>query len=206
MRLHYYVFGSICRGELDTFSDVDLLACVSGAHLEVSRDKFSIYQHSRMEELWREGNPFAWHLFLESKMVYASDNKDFIKSLGKPNKYINFDKDFQKFKHLFFTALKETKLDGTNATFNISCMFLAIRNIATCYSLWKQRANFSRNSAILIDKPLNIHEKIFEVFIRARILSTRGVGENLSPENIQEVLSSELIICNWIEQLGGNLK
>lgn len=206
MNLHYYVFGSICRGELDVFSDIDLLACISGGSLNISKDKFSIYKHSRIEDLWREGNPFAWHLYLESKMIYSSNSEDFIQNLGKPSEYVNFCNDFLKFKNLFYGALEDAKLDITNSVFNISCMFLAIRNIATCYSLRKKNAVFSRKSPLLIDIPLNIKESVFQIFIRARILSTRGIGENLSISDIKTVLNSELIIGNWIDQLGGSIK
>lgn len=79
MKQHIYAFGSLCRGELDEFSDVDLLACVESQEQvrNINPRRFSVYTHDRIRALWSEGNPFAWHLYLESKLVFASDDKDF---------------------------------------------------------------------------------------------------------------------------------
>ena len=50
--------------------------------------------------MYAEGNPFAWHLYYESKLVYTSDH-DFLLSLGKPSDYANCKSDLLKFKILF---------------------------------------------------------------------------------------------------------
>ena len=70
--MHVYAFGSICRGEIDYGSDVDLLAIVERFVPELDPSKFSIYSYSRIEQLWDEGNPFAWHLATEFKMLFSS--------------------------------------------------------------------------------------------------------------------------------------
>ena len=64
MNTHFYAFGSVCRGEIDPASDIDLLACLSTPNPEIDPKKFSIYTYERIRELWHEGNPFAWHLYL----------------------------------------------------------------------------------------------------------------------------------------------
>ena len=80
--LHIYAFGSICRGDVAPDSDIDLLAITSGGSNELSRSMFSIYSHSKIEKIWNEGNPFAWHLHQESKLLHSSDSSDFIFDLG----------------------------------------------------------------------------------------------------------------------------
>lgn len=65
--MHIYAFGSICRGDVSPASDVDLLAIVDGYDERFSLDDYSIYSYDRIWEIWNEGNPFAWHLALESK-------------------------------------------------------------------------------------------------------------------------------------------
>src|SRR5262245_23748624 len=103
MKRHLYAFGSLCRGELDEFSDVDLLACVETNEQAQQMDsgRFSVYTRARLVDLWREGNPFAWHLHLESKLLYASDGRDFLQQLGAPHAYTNADEDCAKFMRLF---------------------------------------------------------------------------------------------------------
>ncbi|WP_422138327.1 nucleotidyltransferase domain-containing protein [Endozoicomonas sp. ALC020] len=201
MREHIYAFGSICRGEFDSASDVDLLACLSKPKAEIDPKKFSIYTHERIEELWADGNPFAWHLHLESKLLYSSDGEDFILNLGEPSEYVNAPVDCLKFKKLFLESYDSLVSSSDSAVFHLSCMFLATRNFATCYSLSKNSPVFSRNSPLLISEPLSIEESTFELFSRARILSTRGYGEILSNDEINLAKSSSQVIINWMDRL-----
>lgn len=103
--MHIYAFGSLCRGEITTESDIDLLAITNGFDERLSRNIFSIYSYSRIEEIWKEGNPFAWHLHIESKLIYSSTGDDFIKSLKTPNKYTKGLQDCQKFHLLYKDSL-----------------------------------------------------------------------------------------------------
>lgn len=201
MRTHYYVFGSICRGEIDQFSDIDLLACITGYEPEVSKDKFSIYNHARLEELWSEGNPFAWHLHLESRLVFSSDGKDFLTTLGAPKKYAKMVEDCTKFLKLFRESYQDLLKQSNNAVFNMSCMFLAMRNFATCFSLGVDQPIFSRKSPLLITSPLELSENIYDLFVRARILSTRGLGQNLCHDEIEEAMKSAPVIMDWMVKI-----
>lgn len=198
---HFYAFGSICRGEIGIGSDVDLLACISEDDPNLSKEKFSIYKHSRLKELWKEGNPFAWHLYLESKILYASDNRDFLKDLGSPEKYSNWQKDSEKFKNLYTQAYKSLVHSKNSITFNIACLFLSARNFASCYSLLNGSPIFSRNSPLLIKDRLDIDDEIFELFSRARLLSTRGYGTNLTELEIRNVIDAAPNIIKWMDLL-----
>lgn len=201
MNKHFYAFGSICRGEVDRLSDVDLLACITGTNSDIDTEKFSVYQHERLRSLWAEGNPFAWHLHLESKLLFSSDGIDFIASLGVPAAYTAGADDCEKFASLFFDSWNQLSNTRVNATFNLSCMFLGIRNFATCYSIWRGHPVFSRRSPLLIDTPLNVAPEAFGVLTRARVLSTRGIGLALSNEEIMIVLRAAPAIQAWIRQL-----
>jgi hypothetical protein len=201
MTMHFYAFGSICRGEVDRLSDVDLLACLTGPNSDIDTNKFSVYQHERLRCLWVEGNPFAWHLHLESRLLFSSDGVDFIDSLGVPAVYKAGTEDCDKFARLFSDSLNQLLKTRVSATFNLSCMFLGIRNLATCYSLWRGRPVFSRRSPLLIDMPLIVDEVVFGVLTRARVLSTRGVGEPLSDEEVMLTLKAVPAIQVWMYQL-----
>ncbi|WP_277187360.1 hypothetical protein, partial [Caballeronia sp. BR00000012568055] len=174
MTVHYYAFGSICRGEVDRGSDVDLLACVSGERVDLDLQKFSIYSHGRLAEMWRAGNPFAWHIRRESRLLFASDGIDFVASLGDPEPYRDRRADCEKFARLFDESARALGANENSCIFHLSCMFLAMRNFATCHSFGGGVPIFSRRSPLLLKHPVPIPNEIFETFARARILSTRG--------------------------------
>ncbi|HFK5599129.1 TPA: nucleotidyltransferase domain-containing protein, partial [Elizabethkingia anophelis] len=62
--MEIYAFGSVVRGDIDKFSDIDLLILkdINEELPEINKEQFSIYTYQRISELWKEGNPFSWHL------------------------------------------------------------------------------------------------------------------------------------------------
>ena len=208
MSSHFYAFGSLCRGEVDLGSDVDLLACLSSSKPDIDPKKFSIYTYERIQQLWYEGNPFAWHLHLESRLIFSSDGSDFLMDLGEPSKYMRTSEDCIKFYKLFLESYHSLMQTNNSKIFHLSCMFLATRNFATCYSFKTGQPIFSRKSPLLIDRKLPITNEVFDVFARARILSTRGYGSSLSTEEVNAAKSSTPIILDWMQKLsltGGEL-
>ena len=201
MNTHFYAFGSVCRGEIDSGSDVDLLACLSTPKSEIDPKKFSIYTYERIQQLWHEGNPFAWHLHLESKLLFSSDGSDFLMNLGEPSKYMKISEDCIKFYTLFLESYHSLMQSDNSMIFHLSCMFLATRNFATCYSLNTGQPIFSRKSPLLIDRKLSITNEVFDIFVRARILSTRGYGSSISKDEINAARFSSPIILEWMQNL-----
>ncbi|WP_413739604.1 nucleotidyltransferase [Sodalis sp. RH14] len=200
--MHIYAFGSICRGEVDSFSDVDMLAIVSGRDERFNPKDYSIYSYERINELWKEGNPFAWHLFLESMLIYSPDRIDYLRSLGKPSNYNSGLADCKKFLEIFISAKNSIETSVLTEIFDLSSIFLSIRNFATCFSLdCDVRPDFSRNSA----RNLGIHsipvcDLTYQLLERARVLCTRGTGEILNADDIKKVKSQlDLIEC-WMRE------
>ncbi|MCD9561887.1 nucleotidyltransferase domain-containing protein [Tenacibaculum maritimum] len=202
--MYVYAFGSICRGEIDRFSDIDLLIITESNETNKSTfdtNKFSIYKKERILELWKEGNPFAWHLYTESKLLFSDDQIDLIKNIGPPNKYINLSNDLEKFHSLYKEALFSLNKSSSSVTFDLSMIFLAIRNFSSCYSLgFNNSFQFSRDSALKLktDK-LNISFRCYEILKRARILSTRGIGDNMIKEEVEIVKKEISTITNWFD-------
>ncbi|WP_413724839.1 nucleotidyltransferase domain-containing protein [Sodalis sp. RH16] len=200
--MHIYAFGSICRGEVDSFSDIDMLAIVSGRDERFNPRDYSIYSYERINELWKEGNPFAWHLFLESKLIYSSDNVDYLRSLGKPSNYNSGLADCEKFLEIFISAKSSIETSDLTAIFDLSSVFLSIRNFATCFSLdCDVRSDFSRNSA----RNLGIHsipvcDLTYQLLERARVLCTRGTGEILNTDDIKKVKAQLHLIELWMRE------
>lgn len=207
--MYIYIFGSICRGEIDKQSDIDLLAIVDDKENQVLFDtnKFSVYTEKRLRELWSEGNPFAWHLFLESKLVFSDNETDILKNWGKPSNYLNLRNDLLKFLNLFNDSLKSINQSKDSEIFDLSMIFLAIRNFASCYSLGcLNDYNFSRYSALnLKENKLEISKESFKILERARILSTRGTGKLITKKDIEIVLSELDIINNWFQRILSNI-
>lgn len=199
--MHIYAFGSICRGEIDKHSDIDVIAIVDGFDERLDPNKFSIYSYNRIKEIWEEGNPFAWHLSLESKLIYSKNNTDFLEELGKPNNYQNGENDCDKFYQLFISSEKAIKSGTSSKTFELSNIFLSIRNFATCYQLANGKFCFSRDSALVLDKKVPIELENYCILEKARILCTRGKGESITTEEF-EVIKGELnSIRVWMESL-----
>lgn len=201
--MHIYAFGSVCRGEIDPSSDIDMLAIVKGKDDRFNPSDYSIYSYSRINELWREGNPFAWHLFLESKLIYASDNSDHLRSLGEPEGYKSGLVDCNKFHEIFLSAVKSLHESNLTEIFDLSSVFLAVRNFATCYSLHiGMTPNFSRYSACNLGKnSISINKDIFHLLERARVLCTRGTGDVLEPDEINKARSVLGQIDSWMGDL-----
>lgn len=201
MSTHIYAFGSVCRGEVDHSSDIDLLACLSKPQQEYDPEKFSIYNHDRIQELWLEGNPFSWHLYLESKLIYSSDGLDFLYNLGEPSSYSKALEDCKKFSLLFLESYRSLMYSSISAVFHLSCMFLATRNFATCYSLGNGKPIFSRLSPLQLEQKLSVADEDFDVYARARILSTRGYGSVISGSEVERAKGIAPIIIDWMHEL-----
>ena len=201
--MHIYAFGSVCRGDVSPNSDVDLLAITDGYDSRFDPDSYSVYSYKRIKELWQEGNPFAWHLALESKLLFSSDQNDYLKVLGIPAHYSDCVMDCEKFYALFREARASIALNHASKVFDLSTIFLSIRNIASCFSLGVTRhPNFSRNSATKLDAfSIKISTSVYQVLERARILCTRGHGNDISTSEFNMTILELDAIDEWMDSL-----
>jgi hypothetical protein len=201
--VHIYCFGSLCRGEVSAGSDVDLLAVVDGFDDRFDPEAFSIYSYSRLAELWSAGNPFAWHLWLEGRLIFAGDGADYLQSLGRPAQYTDCGTDCEKFFNLFRSAHDAFFGRTKSRTFELSLIYLSVRNIATCFSLGRtDRPDFSRRSAFRLGShSLMINELTFVLLERARLLSTRGHGVPLTRSELEQIAAELDTIDRWMSDL-----
>lgn len=199
---HIYAFGSVCRGEVTPESDIDLLAVTRGHDQRFDSDQYSIYSYARMAEIWDEGNPFAWHLSLEAKLLYSPDGSDYLHELDAPAAYRWAAQDCQKFFSLFKSAADALQSGTNSSVFELSTIFLAIRNFATCYSLGAGVPNFSRCSALrLQENNLVVSNDTFATLERARIICTRGTGNMISQNEVTFVTMELGKIEDWMQTL-----
>jgi hypothetical protein len=201
--MHIYAFGSVCRGDVSLGSDIDLLAIVESEGSRFDPDAYSIYSYKRIRELWDEGNPFAWHLSLEARLLFASDAVDYLKALGSPGPYRQCVRDCEKFFALFREGYDSLFAKSSSVVFDLSTVFLSIRNLATCFSLGvTDQPDFSRNSAICLGaRSLRLSQESYHVLERARILCTRGLGANIMQEEINTTLLQLNEVRKWMSNL-----
>lgn len=206
--MHIYAFGSICRGDIGPESDIDLLVIVDGFDARFDPDVYSIYSRQRIQEIWAEGNPFAWHLSLESRLLHSSDGTDILGELGRPTRYGACARDCKKFQALFLDAQSSIASGRTTKVFDLSMVFLAIRNFATCFSLgFLGSPDFSRHAAIRIGaSSLAISVDAYKVLERARILCTRGKGAAITDGEIELAIRQFPTIDKWMIQLLSRVK
>lgn len=181
-------------------SDIDLLAIVDGMDKRFDPNVYSIYSYDRIHALWHEGNPFAWHLSLEARLLFASDGTDFLASLASPAPYQNRLFDCEKFHKLFHGAVASILLSRSTLVFDLSTIFLSIRNFATCFSLGLTvRPDFSRDSARrLSEDPVPISQISYSTLENARILCTRGIGDNISSADASRAISEFGAVDAWM--------
>jgi hypothetical protein len=201
--MHIYAFGSLCRGEVGLDSDVDLLAIVDHHDDRLDQAQFSIYSYRRILEIWSEGNPFAWHLSLEAKLLYGSDKTDHLMQLGLPSAYRQCVNDCRRFFALFNEARESLEMNNKSTIFDLSTVFLSIRNFASCYSLGVRNSpDFSRNSALHLEEDIvPLGEQAYRIFERARILCTRGYGTSILQEDVYAAKQSLFIVRDWMSKL-----
>ena len=206
--MHIYAFGSVCRGEIDVASDIDMLAIVNGHDARFKLSDYSIYSYVRIKEIWEQGNPFAWHLFLESKLVYSEDSTDYLRLIGKPNIYSSGITDCIKFHEIFLSAKNSLEKTDLTEIFDLSSVFLGVRNFATCYSLSRGvKPDFSRNSAKNLGlESVPIDNSIYRLLERSRVLCTRGIGDLLTPQEIADAKLALGTIDCWMKNIICNMK
>ena len=198
--MHIYAFGSVCRGDISRGSDIDLLAIVREYNSQIDPNIFSIYSYRRIEELWIEGNPFAWHLALESRIIFSANQCDYLRDMGNPESYKNCVRDCEKFLSLFLEAKASLESSSKSSVFDLSIVFLSIRNIATCFSLgMANQPVFSRNAALALgNDSIKIDLDSYQILERARILCTRGYGQAINNDEVQFTITRLNEIDNWM--------
>jgi hypothetical protein len=187
-------------------SDIDLLA-ITDSSAPVNANQFSQYTFAQLHSLWTQGNPFAWHLALEARLIFAADGDDVLRGLGSPNAYTNWTADRQKFRDLYQAATRALADPRATPVFELSNIFLAIRNLAICYSLATgTNPVFSRRAFRLLGaESLTLDTRACEILEASRILSTRAIGVPASSAEVEYVVSRLPTVDVWICALGEEL-
>lgn len=181
-----YIFGSLSRGEIDANSDVDTLCICQPNEKSLTPNKMQSYSETYLKEMFNNGELFAHHLYLESKLVYSSDGVDLIRKLGKPAAYNNWEGDFESFINVALFSINEILTKG-QTVFRKGLLYMSLRDIAMIYSQIKMNTpNFSKYSPYHIDISLDVDADEYESLRLCRISSTRGTSNETIYNELSE--------------------
>ena len=203
MKHEIYIFGSACRGDVTSTSDVDVLAIPFDEDRSNYPPTWSVYTPKTIQEYYCTGRLFAWHLHLESKCIYTLNAKSFLSDLGNPKPYATMNKDIDELESLLQQAICELKSGTKNIVFEFGIVYTAIRDIAmsASWSLMKKPC-FSSDAPYKLPIPCPVDYGVYKLAQLARHSSTRGIEVDTSLDvAVNEILRAP--IEPWINSLRG---
>ncbi len=206
------VFGSVARGDADSKSDLDILAIIPGnrkppeeslrdfiIHRFSREGSITCYSCNRMQELFKQGHLFAWHVFLESKQIVPEEGSDVLKYLGEPSRYTKADKDMALLIEILSSVKKATMKSPRNVVYEAGLIYVCTKNIALIASSFGTgKLDFSRYSPyhiIISSLEFSIPRRDYDLLIEARHASMRGF---VSPKlYVNDILKLQAAAFTW---------
>jgi hypothetical protein len=207
-------FGSFVRGDLDEFSDVDVLAVTQSWSQADERELLSQlpkdlrsrasiawYSPSKLQEMIRGGDLFAWHLYQESEPTGI--HPDWLSSVFPPAPYTQAKQTVGVFNDLLRSIGEELSGETASDIYEAGLLFSAARNIAMAASSRSTAGlQFSRFSPYrLPEVPLSNWLEIdtYKRLIAARFAGQRGNREPKILHN--ELISAHRAISGWVRDV-----
>lgn len=164
-----YLFGSVARGEADEYSDIDILIvvddCEDNRYFEIKKELsdifhmpakwLSVYQISKVEQMWQKGSYFLWHIKKEGVKLYSVRNEleDMLQRLPHYYGYSDDLREYQQICKDVRDALNED--EDVNYEYELSVLASIIRNTCIAIDYMCGEMVFGRTSAV---------EKCIELF------------------------------------------
>ncbi|MBD9435721.1 nucleotidyltransferase domain-containing protein [Pseudoxanthomonas sp. PXM03] len=209
------IFGSVARGENDAKSDLDVIAVVnnaSGISKEALRSEIqsffneriglSIYGRRRIEAMWEDGSPFAWHLYSQARPIKGF-RSDFLTDFGAPSSYENERADCLMMRDIATSS--EARLSGRVLgceCYEAGLLYVAARNVGMFSSLRiSGEFNFSRMAPYALPGKfsLPLDSGVYKSLIEARHASNRGYS--IPDLNGRVLAECAKTICHWIDNI-----
>lgn len=201
MNHELYVFGSVARGEVIPTSDIDILVIPFTSDRSLFPTEWSIYSPELVEEYFRMGRLFAWHLYLEARCIFTPNKTSFLAALGAPAPYSTMAQDILELESLLREAIEEIKSGTNSLVYELGIVYTAIRDIAMSAS-WAilEVPCFSRRAPYELPVPCPLPFEAYEDAMLARHSSTRGVEIRIDLERTtQEIVRAPW--TQWVESL-----
>lgn len=171
-----YIFGSVCRGEPDSGSDVDVLVVSDSA-----RDRrnlppaWSCYSRQRLRVLFGRGTLFAWHLYLDSVQLWPRGVEGFLRKIGPPKPYLGARREIADLQRILLGASKELVGGTLSPVYEFGLLALACRDAAMAAFLPQVgRFDFSRDAPFHLPASFPLSKSQFDYLLKCRRASTRG--------------------------------
>ncbi|HEY4249229.1 MAG TPA: nucleotidyltransferase domain-containing protein [Lacunisphaera sp.] len=204
----FYIFGSVCRGEPDKGSDVDVLVIADGAQdLKNLPTAWSRYSRRRISVLYRRGTLFAWHLYLESVQLWPRDTVGFLRKIGPPRPYDSAVREISDLRRILRGAVEELS-SGTDASvYEFGLLAMACRDIAmAAFPSLVGRFDFSRHAPLHLPTGFPLSKPQLDYLLQCRRASTRG-GVLRRHVNLERQILTRLPELNtWCDKLLTRLK
>lgn len=185
------IFGSVARGSEDAASDYDVIAVVESVEA-LNKERMaseigsaighsiglSIYSKRRLQMMWEEGAPFAWHLYLEGKPVEGFD-AEFLSKWGAPATYRRAMQDSLMMQDILHSSVGRLHARVVGAEcYEAGLVYVAARNTGMFSSLvLAGKFDFSRYAPYVLSGEFSfpLHKDRYSLLVRARHASTRGL-------------------------------
>ena len=162
MNHEIYIFGSTVRGESAIDSDIDVLAIPSDGETASSYPPtWSVYSRDTLADYFAQGRLFAWHLYLESRVVFSASDRPWLQSIGAPAEYTTAKTDIETLGGLLRRSVSEIKKGTPSLVYEMGLIYTAVRDIAMSAS-WKLMGKpcFSRRAPYLLPLAVNAGLKL----------------------------------------------
>ena len=208
------VFGSMARGDNDGQSAADILVVVRDRSGKVPErvvmdyvrpsvnvsPTISWYGRDRLQNMFRSGHLFAWHLSRESRALWGP--ADIQELFGEPAPYQDALLDISSFQTIIEGIPAALRSCPRNAVYEMGLLYVCVRNIAMSAS-WHlcDAPDFTRYS------PFNFKSRQFcasradyELAMACRMASQRGL-RMFDPGTFDRVLALQEPLILWSEGL-----
>ncbi len=204
----FYAFGSLCRGEPDAGSDVDILVITDQVNATKGiPNAWSKYSPRRIRELFARGTLFAWHLYLEAVPLWPRNGQGFLQRVGPPNDYKNARREIIDLRRILDDALIELSRGTPSAVYECGLISLACRDIAMAASLTINGGfNFSRYAPLRLNQtPFSLTKAKWDYLLACRRATTRGGSFRRNRRIEHHIVSEADNLLNWSSKILNNI-
>jgi predicted nucleotidyltransferase len=196
-----YIFGSICRGEISPTSDVDVLVVPFSDDRSCFPSNWSIYTPELLLEYYSQGRLFAWHLHLEARIIFTSNDRPYLRVLGEPAPYSTMRSDIDDLEKLLQESVNELRNGTKSEVYELGITYTAIRDIAMSASWALLGAPcFSSDAPYRLPNPPPLQIGTYRQAMLARHSSTRGTEISVELDKaVKEIVDAPF--GRWINSL-----
>ena len=204
-----YLFGSVITGDVDSGSDVDVLVVIDDLkNRENYPDAWSVYSRQRIEELFRAGTLFSWHLYLDAILIYPSTSLGLIQSIGEPSEYTSYIVEVEQLVKLARNSVEEIESCTKSWIYEYGLLYVAARDIAMAsFKKLNDRFVFSRFAPFELKRNIfPFTKKEYEYLMQCRRATTRGL-KVIPNTTIQQMIEHKCDdFLHWCENILGSIK